>query len=99
MKNYKDYDVEFIGNSDIASLTLRAPMRAEILNFGEDNSYMAYIVDKDAEIGSHYKLEYTFDHWLKVYDDDGLVRTFTGDIIKVYSAGQMGCIIQIIKES
>lgn len=71
-------------------------MKLQKLHFGGDGNYSAYLVDDpDAEIGSHYSLVATFEKWLKIYDDEGLV--FRGDAreIKVYQAGQFGCIIQL----
>lgn len=96
MKEYREYERQSIGSSDIASLTLRDPMNTYILNFGEDNDYMAYIVDEEAIIGSHYHLEAEFQGWLKIYDDYSFVTQFTSNTIKVYRAGMMGCIIQLI---
>ena len=101
MKNYKEYDRELIGASDIATLILAGHrdnigLCLEKLNFGEDNEYKAYIVDEDAEIGSHYKLIAEFNCWLKIYDDDSLSYKCKADTIKVYRAGEMGCIIQLI---
>lgn len=95
MKNYKDYEKVFIGGSNIASLTLRSPIDATVLNFGEDNNYLAYVVDAEAEIGEHYKKVYECENWLKIYDDDGLVKEFKADKIEVYRAGEMGCIIRL----
>lgn len=59
MKNYKEYEKRFIGSSDIAALILvgcdENGLKTSTLDFGEDGSYMAYVVDEDAEIGAHYK--------------------------------------------
>lgn len=96
MKNYKEYEKQIIGTSDVASLTLRYPMSTNILYFGEDNTYKAYVVDADAEIGEHYKLESEGHTWLKIYDDCSLTAEFKADVIKVYRAKEMGCIIQLI---
>ena len=93
MKNYKDFEKIYIGSSDIASLTLRSPQKAYILNFGEDGTYSAYLVTDNAEIGKHYELCFTCDTWLNIYDDDGLVKTINAELIEVYRAGEMGCII------
>lgn len=95
--NYKDYKNEYIGDSDIASLTLRCPDSASILNFGEDGSYYAYVVDKNAEIGSHYREVYRCKYWLRIYDDSSLAKKFYGEEIIIYRAGDFGCIIQIIE--
>lgn len=97
MKNYKDCEQVFIGSSDIASLTLRSPMEATILNFGEDGDYQAYIIDnKDVEIPSHYSLVTEFETWLKIYDDEELTQRFNADKIEIYRAGEMGCIIRLL---
>lgn len=101
MKSYKNYGKRFIGVSDIASLSLvgleeSGRLKHAFLNFGMDGRYSAYIVDKDAEIGGHYKLRDTFYGWLKIYDDDELVVEYRGAEIKVYRAGEKGCIIQIM---
>lgn len=100
MKNYKDFEKQYIGSSDIASLILvgcdENGLSLKELHFGQDTSYSAYIVDDEAEIGSHYHKVAEFESWLKVYDDEELVKCFKGNKIIVYRAAEMGCIIQII---
>lgn len=101
MKNYQEYAKTYIGSSDYAAL-LTAGCRdgkldSQYIHFGEDGIYNAYIVDSDAEIGSHYELQIEFQNWLKVYDDQGLVKTFHAKCIKIYTAGNFGCIIQLVK--
>lgn len=102
--NYKQYGKEFIGASDGASLILAGGggelggLNLKELCFGGDGVYDAYIVDKDAEIGNHYYPVALFTHFLKIYDDDSLARTFKAKYIKVYRAAEMGCIIQLINE-
>lgn len=105
MENYKECPVAYIGDSDIAALILvgyrngsKDGLVTEPLYFGMDGSYKAYIVDEETEIGKHYKLKATFNYWLKIYDDDELVHNIKAKEIKIYRAGDMGCIIQIIKE-
>lgn len=102
MKNYKDFKKIVIGGSDIAALVLvgctEEGVESHMLNFGQDDSYRAYIVDETAEIGSHYKKVAHFGYWMKVYDDEGLVRYFKAKEINVYRAAEMGCVIQLIKE-
>lgn len=102
MTNYKDFEKIYIGYSDGAFLTLVGGSQnskgvfPEILCFGMDSSYKAYLVfGNDVEIGSHYSLECSFDNWLKIYDDEGLVTTLRAKKIKVYRAKEMGCIIQL----
>lgn len=99
MTNYKDFNKEYIGDSDNAALILvgccEKGLKAKVLSFGEDNSYSAYIVDGvDVEIGNHYKEIAEFNNWLKIYDDEGLSKKIEAEYIKVYRAGEMGCIIQ-----
>lgn len=96
MKDHHNYETCFIGSSDIASLTLRGPMRADVLDFGEDGRYRAYIVDEQATIPAHYKLKFETTAWLHVYDDDCLAYRAAADEIKVYRARERGCIIQLI---
>lgn len=95
-KSYKDYDVRFIGASDMASLTLRSPNGVAALNFGQDGGYTAYIVDENAVIGSHYTEVYSCQRWLWVFDDTERSARFKADTIKIYRAGEFGCIIQLI---
>ena len=101
-KSYKDYKTVCLGGSDVASVTVtgcgKDGLKAEIIGFGADGIYDAYLVDENAEIGSHYSLETVFNTWITVYDDDG--RTFhiytkPGSEIKIYRAGDYGCIIQV----
>ena len=101
MKSYKDFEKMYIGESDIACLTMVgfAPeqgLTAQLLHFGGDNAYSAYIVDEpDVEIGAHYSLVGRFDSWLKIYDDRELVFERCSDKIEVYRAGEYGCIIHL----
>ncbi len=101
MKNYKEFEQRFIGNSDISTLILvgcngEEGLKTEQLHFGEDGSYKAYIVNSETEIGSHYMKVATFNHWLKIYDDEGLTYGVEAEAINIYRAGSFGCIIQII---
>lgn len=102
MKNYKEYEKRFIGASDIAALILvgcdENGLKTSTLDFGEDGSYMAYVVDEDAELGAHYKKVADFKHWLKIYDDDELTYRVNAQEINIYRAGDFGCIIQTISK-
>lgn len=99
MKNYKCFSKEYIGESDRAELTMCDPDGAKVgLHFGQDDAYMAYVVDGQAVIGSHYTLEATFKGGIKIYDDRGLAFEREAETVKVYRAGQMGCIIQLFNE-
>jgi hypothetical protein len=101
MKNYKEFDMECIGSSDIACVILVGFRKdegliCEPLHFGRDGSYCAYVCKGDVEIGAHYKLIGEFNSWLKVYDDTKLVKEYEGSVIRVYRAAEMGCIIHIL---
>ena len=91
MRSYKEYEKVYLGGSDVAAIT--------VTGCGEDGlKAEIYLVDENAEIGSHYKLDATFNTWINVYDDDE--RTYhiypsPGAEIKIYRAGDFGCIIQI----
>lgn len=101
MKNYKSYPMITIGASDIASLILAGPgdtgLKLVELPFGEDGSYRAYMVDEAAEIGSHYRMVAEFGSWLRIYDDTGLAYEVAAKAIRVFRAGERGCIIQTIE--
>lgn len=96
MKNYKDYPRYHLGCSDIARLILSSHDKLEYLNFGGDGSYKAYLVDEEAEIGAHYGLVFEATSWLTVFDDDERTLKIYAKEIKVYQAGECGCIIQTI---
>ena len=103
MKNYREYDKVYIGSSDIASLTIVAPRDngdplAQTLDFGIDADYFAYIVDSNAYIGDHYKLVQCCKYWMKVFDDQELTLDLHAPTIKVYRAGDCGCIIQKLED-
>ncbi len=103
MKTYRDFEKIYVGESDIASLILvgcykEDELKTQVLNFGGDGTYGAYIVtDTDAEIGNHYKKVATFNHWLKIYDDNEKTYEVRAKEITIYRAGDFGCIIQIIQ--
>lgn len=104
MKKYKEFPKKYIGASDIGALVLvgcgvNDGVQPTMLNFGEDGDYIAYVVDeKNVEIGQHYKLRNEFECWLKIYDDDGKTFDVVADHIKIYRAGEFGCIIQYYNE-
>lgn len=97
--DYHNFQKEYIGGSDYCTLIMVGPSQRKFLvqplKFGEDGTYMAYIVNEEAEIGSYYTRVATFKHWLKIYDDDSLVKSFNANKIVVYRSGKFGCIIQL----
>lgn len=103
MMTYKNCEKLYIGSSDVATLVLvgLSPetelIKSEILHFGGDGSYAAYVVvGDDVEIGAHYTKVASFCEWLRVYDDRERTAKFGGNEINVYRAGDYGCIIQCI---
>lgn len=101
MKTYKDFSKKYIGCSDIAALVMvgcgKGGVCAEMLRFGEDGDYDAYVVtDADATIPEHYSKVASFSNWVKFYDDEELTFKAEGEEINVYRSGQYGCIIQVI---
>ena len=103
MKTYKEFEKQYIGSSDCANLILAGYVEGKgldlkELHFGQDGAYSAYIVEgDDVEIGSHYSKVAEFTSWMKIYDDEELIKTFHADSIIVYRAAEMGCIIQLIQ--
>lgn len=96
-KSYKEYPARYIGSSDCAFLTVSAPKGCTRLFFGEDGSYKAYIVDGNAEIGTHYNKVFTANTWIKIFDDEELTFSADAKEINIYQAGMRGCIIQLIQ--
>ena len=54
MKDHHKYSKIPLGESDIASLLLRHPAGCDVLDFGTDGGYSAYLVDEECEIPGHY---------------------------------------------
>lgn len=106
--SYKDICVA-LGGSDIATLIMVgmtmenrpatvSHLEMKELNFGEDGEYSAWLVDGDTAVPEHYTLTAEFKNWLKIYDDEGYCTYFTAPFIRVYQAGQFGCLIQLCQE-
>ena len=98
MKNtYKD-NLIYLGFSDISQLLLRPCNKdPKILKMGKDGIYKAWLVtSQDVEIPDHYKLNFIFKTWLKVYDDEMLTATIRAKEILVYTAGEMGVLIRAL---
>jgi hypothetical protein len=98
MKSYKDFEKTYIGASDMASLTIRSCKKVSAIDYAEDGAYMAYeCYGDEVEIGSHYKLVFSGDFWLTIYDDIG--RAYNEHQpngfkkVDVYRAGEYGTII------
>ena len=104
MKGYKSFAKEFIGESDIACLTVQvcgSDLDVFLLPFGGDGAYDAYIIHgEEVEIGQHYHLFKEVENfgWVKIFDDSG--KTFyyfhqdNENTMKIWRAGDYGCIIQ-----
>ena len=106
--SYKDVCVS-LGGSDIATLIMvgmttedrpatTSHLEMKELNFGEDGEYSAWLIDGDTDVPEHYTLAAEFKNWLKIYDDEGYCTYFTAPFIRVYQAGQFGCLIQLCQE-
>lgn len=101
MKNYKDFNKKFIGESDVAALIMvgcrgSSGLVTEPLYFGADNSYYAYIIDEQTAVPEHYSKVAEFNHWFKIYDDQRLTTKIVADVIEVYQAGNFGVLIRVI---
>lgn len=101
MAYYKNYMKEYIGASDSARLLIEGVNDEGIidvkrLNFGEDGSYNAYIVDARCEIPSYYQLQFSFNDFILINDDCGRVAKCEAQKINIYTAGNFGCIIQCV---
>lgn len=106
--SYKDVCV-VLGGSDIATLIMvgmtmedrpatTSHLDMKELSFGEDGEYSAWLIDGDTSVPEHYTLTAEFKNWLKIYDDEGYCTYFTAPFIRVYQAGQFGCLIQLCQE-
>lgn len=93
MKTYKDFPKTYLGASDISCLLLRGCDALDELKFGGDGAFYAYMVDQEAEIGSHYELRFECRDWLWIYDDQTKRIEVRADTIQVYRGGDMGCIV------
>jgi len=93
MKSYNEFDKVYIGGSDGACLILASYQKLQDLYFGEDNDYKAWFVDEVIELPHHYKKEFECDNWVKIYDDVERVIEINAEHIKIYRAGEMGCLI------
>ena len=98
MSYYRDFKKLYIGDSDIASLTMRSAKDVCTLDFVEDSAYYAYVCyGNDVVIGEHYRKVFEGKTWLSIYDDREL--TYHEHCPKgyekfaVYRAGDFGCVI------
>lgn len=112
---YKHHCLD-LGMSDIAQLTMLGcrtnGIIPEVLKFGGDGDYSAYLTSDRQEIPPHYSLvaeyecEMSFGDkttskvktWLKIYDDHNLVAEIVAKKIEVYRAGDYGCLIYVEEE-
>ena len=100
-KNYHEYTM-YLGESDIAALILvyfedpEHHLKTDIIRFGGDNGYRAYLIDDTYEIPARYTHRFTFfPSWFKIYDDSGLtVKAEITAPMHVYSAGSYGLIFK-----
>ena len=103
MKSYRDYPLIGFGMSDIASLVLvyfdnvDYEVQLRILPMGSDGAYRGRVVYNDVEIPSHYTKQFSINaSWVKIYDDDSLVRIGKGGATyEFYTAGERTLLINI----
>ena len=95
-----------IGESEIAALIAvgcgEKDLKTAAINYGGDSRYMAYICDERTGIPGYYRLVFTCDSWLKIYDDTGLAfdsADYAGEYnhFTIYRSGDYGTIIQMRK--
>lgn len=94
MKDHHEYKKIPLGESDVASLTLRGGMGSHVLDFGEDGGYSAYLVDEECEIPDHYDRIWSCSAWLWIYDDTRRTVRIDAYEIRIFRCGMKGCIIQ-----
>ena len=94
--NYKALRVS-LGSSDIASLTVRFSMQASPLHFGGDASYTAYVITESQKVPAHYTKVLEDTYWCTIYDDEEGVLRLYANKIEIYRAGEMGCLIRLMK--
>ena len=105
MKSYKEFGKMYIGASDKACLTVknfdkkRNKFAEDMLYFGEDGEYSAYITYGDVSIGDHYKLMHKYSGNIVIADDEMEVFVAVADSIEIYQAGEFGCIIHLNGEN
>ena len=90
MKSYKDYSKTYIGGSGSARLTLKtSDGTTELLYFGEDGDYSAYIVNEYTPVPEHYHKKFECHDSLEIYNDFGELEW------SVYTAVNFGCLIKL----
>lgn len=103
----------YVGYSDIATVTCMGMTDKEGLeptdnhikylpvHFGGDDTYAAYLITDEVEVlesvAQHYKLQGTFKHWMKIYDDEECTLQLRANKIEVYRAGDYGMLIRLCK--
>lgn len=90
MANYKDKQFP-LGSSDKNSLTVRYPMKAEIIRFEDemiDASYVGYVVFNDeTSIPENFEKVSSGVEWCRIYDDYDCVMVVHGETIDFYRVG------------
>ena len=102
---YKEKTV-YLGKSNITALIAvgcveGGGLGTKIIRFNANGAYDAWhVTDEKVEIPKHYEKVATFDWWLKIYDDDGLVYKSNpaSKYIEIYRAGSYGILIRELKE-
>ena len=103
----------YVGSSDIAMLTCMGMTDKEGLkptddhikylpvHFGGDDDYFASIITDECDVpetvAQHYKLQGTFKHWMKIYDDVECTLQLRANKIEVYRASDYRMLIRLCK--
>ena len=96
INNYKAVRVS-LGYSDIADLTVSFTMHVSTLHFGGDASYTAYVITDAQKVPAHYTKVLEDTYWCTIYDDEEGVLRLYANKIEIYRAGEMGCLIRLMK--
>ena len=79
--------------TEIGSLILVSPNGAEMLNLGQDGKFT--ILSDDNDLLDEWEVKSIAEHWLKIYDDEGLVAHYKGDKITVAFNGRRWIAVKV----
>ena len=86
-----------LGETDIASLTVRSGSAVYDLYTGEDGRVWAWEAEGDGEIDERFEVVLEGKYWLWIYDDSGKVYGRRGDAWKIWRAETEGKLVFIIQ--
>lgn len=98
--NHHTCNKTYIGSSDIASVYITGSKDGNTvineIHFGGDDSYHAYMADETVIIPDYYRLVADVEGPATITDDYESFAIENKGPIRVYRAGEMGCIIQTV---